>query len=302
MSALTMLLLDHAAPAVSLPSGLTGAKLHTSTVALVPPEACWPSIQSARLQLKDKGLFRWPPHINLLYPFIPTDEFGAAAPLLADALRAIQPFDLTLDALDTFGGRHRGVLYLRSSSMDEEEKLRAMQAALQGALPFCSEQQKRGIFVPHLTVSHFKSREDAEAAKCELQRDWQPVTFSTEGCLHILRRVGGGGQFERACTLRFGGSGPSPLFFDPPERFDAMPQQEEEWMRQARKDAYKRGGASSSGRRKSRGRPRRTPEERAAILARTPEDIAAIRAERAVKRARLQAEAEAATARPAPET
>ena len=68
-----------------------------------------------------------------------------------------------------------------------------------------------------------------------------------------------------------------------------MPTAEEEWMRIARRDAYKRG----SGRRGSRRRrPRRSPEERAAVLARTPEDIAEIRAQRAAKRARLEREAD----------
>ena len=54
-------------------------KQHSSTVAIVPPEALWPPIQRARRALRDKGLYRWPPHINLLYPFLPTDDFAAAA-------------------------------------------------------------------------------------------------------------------------------------------------------------------------------------------------------------------------------
>ena len=59
-----------------------------------------------------------------------------------------------------------------------------------------------------------------------------------------------------------------------------------------RRDARGGGGVGAGGapRRAPDGRPRRTPEERAAILARTPEEIAAIRAERAAKRMRLEAE------------
>jgi hypothetical protein len=48
-------------------------KLATLTICIVPPPSAnevWEQITRARTQLKDPGLFRWPPHVNLLYPFI----------------------------------------------------------------------------------------------------------------------------------------------------------------------------------------------------------------------------------------
>ena len=74
-------------------------------MALVPPEEQWPPIQQTRTSLQDKGIYRWPPHINLLYPFVPFDAFDEAASLLGAALEQVEPFDVTLDSLDVFGGR-----------------------------------------------------------------------------------------------------------------------------------------------------------------------------------------------------
>jgi len=62
-------------------------------------------------------------------------------------------------------------------------------------------------------------------------------------------------------------------------------------MRLARKAAFSRSGKGRGKGGRSR-RPRRSPEERAAILARSPEEIAEIRAQRAAKRARLETQAE----------
>ena len=64
------------------------SKVYTSTVALVPPEEAWLPIQQARESLRDKGLYRWPPHINLLYPFVPEEHFAQAADALAPAAAA----------------------------------------------------------------------------------------------------------------------------------------------------------------------------------------------------------------------
>lgn len=267
-------------------------KQHTSTVALVPPEEVWPPLQARRLQLRDKGLFRWPPHINLLYPFVPPGHYAAAIEAMSAACASCSPFDLTLDSLGCFGGRSRGVLYCHPSSARELELLCELQAALQAAVPHCDGQQRRGIFTPHATLTHFPSREAAEEAREALAKSWQPISFSSTEAVHILRRDGDGGQFERAWTLPLGGTLP-PTHYDPPLRFAAMPAVEEDWVRQARKDAYRPGMRGRGNRRR---RPRRSPEERKAIEARTPEEIAAIRAERAAKRERLQPDADAAGA------
>jgi hypothetical protein len=77
-------------------------------------------------------------------------------------------------------------------------------------------------------------------------------------------------------------------FFSPPRRWESMPAVEEEWVCDARKNAYRRGIGGGRGGQRSR-RPRRSREEREAIQARTPEEIAEIRAQRAAKRARLEA-------------
>ena len=260
--------------------------VHTSTVALVPPEEVWPPLQAARTELRDKGLFRWPPHINLLYPFVPPAHYAAAVEALSAAAASTSPFDVTLDALGCFGGRSRGVLFCLPSSARDLGLLRELQTALQAAVPHCDDQQRRGVFTPHATLAHFPSRVAAERARETLATKWEPVSFSSVEAVHILRRDGAGGQFERAWTLPLGGT--APRHFDPPLRFAAMPAVEDEWVRQARKDAYRPGTRGRGGRRR---RPRRSPEERAAIESRTPEEIAAIRAERAAKRERMQHDA-----------
>jgi len=48
-------------------------KIHSMTVCMVPPPKfnnVWEAVTKARTELKDPGLYRWPPHANLLYPFL----------------------------------------------------------------------------------------------------------------------------------------------------------------------------------------------------------------------------------------
>ena len=54
---------------------------HETSVALVPPDSAWPPIQDARMLVQDKGLWRWPPHANLLYPFVAPAEFEVTSSL-----------------------------------------------------------------------------------------------------------------------------------------------------------------------------------------------------------------------------
>ena len=44
------------------------AKVHRSALCIIPPTCSWAPIQRIR-RLHDKGFSRWPPHINVLYPY-----------------------------------------------------------------------------------------------------------------------------------------------------------------------------------------------------------------------------------------
>ena len=107
----------------------TPKKMHTITVCMSIPESetrCWELVSKARKQLKDPGYYRWPPHANLLYPFIHVKSikehsFDDDPSLLVDpeiiqklrsATRHCEPFQVSLNKLGTFGGAKRGVLWL----------------------------------------------------------------------------------------------------------------------------------------------------------------------------------------------
>ena len=76
-------------------------KVHTSALCWVPAIESQPPIQTLRL-VHDRQIGRWPPHVNVLYPFVPEAEFEAAAGRLAAALQPLPAFGVTLGRLDRF--------------------------------------------------------------------------------------------------------------------------------------------------------------------------------------------------------
>ena len=66
---------------------------HKTAVAIALPRSLSEQIQELRI-FNDKGFVRWPPHINLLYPFAADagNSFPLAAETLASALRSVPPF------------------------------------------------------------------------------------------------------------------------------------------------------------------------------------------------------------------
>jgi len=127
-------------------------KFHHWTVCMVPPESAdrvWDALTKARTECRDPGLFRWPPHANLLYPFLDgyalsasnnggEDDDGTDANSLSEestivkssppaidasilhrleaACRDFDPFNVRLHRFGTFGGAKRGVLWIYPDS------------------------------------------------------------------------------------------------------------------------------------------------------------------------------------------
>jgi hypothetical protein len=72
-------------------------KSHKSTVCIIPPLAVQQAVQKIRC-FKDKSFVRWPPHINLLYPFLEDQgsAFTDAAAAAATAVAYISPFKVRI--------------------------------------------------------------------------------------------------------------------------------------------------------------------------------------------------------------
>lgn len=280
-------------------------KRHTITVCMVPPpsaERVWADVTKARTQLRDPGLFRWPPHVNILYPFIEINDSESSVNeeivcKLRNATQQCQPFHVSLHTLGTFGGKNRGVLWLYPRShhdellVKEEEPLVRLQALLEQEFPMCTDQRKNGQYSPHMTLSHFLSLEEAQNAQSETEAWWPSDVSFVMKEIYLLQRKGDGGQFLRMATVSLGHANSNGIqLHDPPEPFPAMPLVEEDWVKQDRMKMKERRNRSWQRRRRGHGRRRTPSDDSSGARTDTPEIIAAKRAERKAKRERLERE------------
>src|SRR5512134_2490110 len=121
---------------------------HHTAVVLVPPEEVWAPIQAIRSE-HDRQFRRWMPHVTLLYPFLPLEAFGEAAPALDRACAGIASFRVTLKEFRSF--QHRGrrcTVWLAPEPIEPWLKLHS---ALASAFPECAAAPSLP-FEPHLSV------------------------------------------------------------------------------------------------------------------------------------------------------
>lgn len=234
---------------------------HKSAVAIVPPEPLWAPIQDLRERLRDGGLCRWPPHVNLVYPFVRADYHERCIPALSDALRSVEPFQLRLASLRTFGGPSRGVLWVDpvapalACQHQDRKPVVELYTALARTLSLL-----RGVdaparpFTPHMTVTHTRSRDEAVRLLAECRVEWAaacPGPFQVDE-VYVLRRDGATDPFRKAWVLPLGEQGTGPRALSRREgTFASIPSAEDiPWkprMRQALRD-------------RARSRPRRGHE------------------------------------------
>jgi 2'-5' RNA ligase len=162
-------------------------KTHESAVVVIPPDDVWEPIQDIR-RVHDRQIERWMPHITLLYPFLPYNEFSTAEKKLVRVCLSIKPFNLILSTFRSFSHGHgKFTVWL---DPEPHEPLLSLQTSLQSEFPECDDVSRyKGGFTPHLSVGQFTGSSQVPEEIAPLQSTWNPLRFKVTA-LAVIYRTG----------------------------------------------------------------------------------------------------------------
>jgi 2'-5' RNA ligase len=177
------------------------AALKTPTAALVwiPPESAWEPIQAIR-RIYDRHLSRWMPHVTLLYPFRPREQFDEIEPILYEACAKIAPFDAELKDVRSF--EHSAHSHTMWVAPEPEAAFRSLQTALQARFPDCDDVTRYpNGFTPHLSVGQSHGGKELETRLQSVRAGWTPQATPVREVTLIARIGEGAFRVERVIPL-----------------------------------------------------------------------------------------------------
>lgn len=182
--------------APQLPSHLS----YKSALVLLPPSSIEAPIESLRKK-HDRNFHRWPPHINLIYPFLnqPSSSLQTIKTRIQGAVGNGRHIELCLSSAGHFlHSKSSATVWLQPSEKDGAntstcQTLLDLQAELQKEFAECNADDRP--FTPHLSVGQARGGRAAEGLKAEVDQvmtDFVKTSSSTSQGPHEFNDSGHG--------------------------------------------------------------------------------------------------------------
>ncbi len=169
-------------------------KVYTSACIIIPSKEIWDPIQKIRKQY-DRQIHRWMPHITLLYPFRPKNEFNDLEKEFYNVCSHIKSFNINFRIFKYFHHRHQN--YTIWLNPEPYKLLSQLQAELLTIVPDCDDVNKhKNGFTPHLSVGQIKGKEKLIQIIERLQTSWSELNFTLNSICFISRENDKQSKFE----------------------------------------------------------------------------------------------------------
>lgn len=132
-----------------------------TALCIIPPTHLWSSVDQLRM-LYDKAYEKWPPHVNLVYPFVRPDCLPRAAHAISshlasqDAAGAQSALPLSLEHADVFPHRHSNTIFIHDGSDGRASQLHQLRSQVFRALG-----QQPTQYRHHMTVGQSEDLQDS---------------------------------------------------------------------------------------------------------------------------------------------
>ncbi len=153
---------------------------YVTAIVIFPPHEVQAVATPIKRQYALDSLIRVPPHVTLMFPFVPYEQLDEAAHTIQSICSNIAPFDITLSGYSQFPG----VIFMQPAN---PEPIKAVFRRIYDAFPLYPPYG--GTFGndlhPHLTVGEFKNEDEQRTVWLP---DYAPITFQAER-VHLIYGV-----------------------------------------------------------------------------------------------------------------
>ncbi|KAK1979376.1 endonuclease/Exonuclease/phosphatase [Colletotrichum cereale] len=170
---------------------------HDTALCLIPPRGQWPSVDRLRFD-NDKAYAKWPPHVNLLYPFVKSTDPSAlrlACDAIVDCLISrtssgeAANLPIRLDSPDYFQHKNGSTLFLCDIDAARTSQLASLRADILAAIG----QTRPGPYNMHMTVAQCEDTTHSSKLEFLLEklRRQPPVSWEASQLAVLVRAPSG---------------------------------------------------------------------------------------------------------------